>query len=496
MTERLELERKAEIMVRNARAALIMSRPFYGVLVSQVTAKMSWDFPTAATNSVTHFFNPKFVSELTPAKVKGTQAHETEHDARHHATRRGNRDPQMWNEACDYEINPDLVDEGFELPEGFLYREDFRGLVAEEIYRVLQIEKAKKQQEEEDRRKQQEQSKDDESEEGSGKGDDKDDKAEDEEAGDETGDDGDGGPSRSSNPEDGSDGDADEGDGDSGDEADGEEADGDGGSGDGAGDGEGEDGEASGAGSNGGGDGEPKSVVGDVGGCGEVLDAPGSEAEKADLDTKWEVATRTAVAMAKKRGDLPGHWASIIEKRKTPTQDWRSILREYINAGARNIQTFNRPNRRLAHSGIVWPGNQRDGINKVCFIIDASGSMYGQHVKVANELQAAMDDGSISETVLIYCDTRVYHVDRFTAEDRIEFGPITHGGTDMRPAFDLIEQEESDASLIICLTDLEIGDPGREPEQPVLWMAYGDPRIIKAYGDRMPWGKVLDVDNE
>jgi len=476
MTERLELERMAEVKVRNARAALIMTRPFYGVLVSQVTAKMSWDHPTAATNSVTHFFNPKFIADLSPAKVKGTQAHETEHDARHHSTRRGNRDPRLWNEACDYEINPDLIDEGFELPEGFLYREDFRGLVAEEIYRILQNEKAKKRQEEEDRRKQ---SKDDESEGGSGgesedeedekssdKSEDKDDESKDEDgekSSDKSEDDKDD-ESEDEEDEKSSDKSEDE----SEDKADGDEADGD----------------------------EAKPVVGDVGGCGEVLDAPGSEAERADLDTKWEVATRTAAAMAKKRGDLPGHWASIIEKRKTPTQDWRAILREYINAGFRTFQTFNRPNRRLAHSGIIWPGNQRDGINKIVFIVDASGSMHGQHVKIANELQAAMDDGAVSETVIIYCDTEVYHVDRFTGDDRIELGPIRLGGTDMRPAFDLIEREESDANLIVCLTDLFIGDPGNEPAQPVLWCAYGDPRIIKEYGARMPWGKVLDVDNE
>ena len=132
----------------------------------------------------------------------------------------------------------------------------------------------------------------------------------------------------------------------------------------------------------------------------------------------------------------------------------------------------------------------------MAFIIDASGSMSGQHVKVANELQAAMDDGAISEVVLLYCDTEVYHVDRFANDDRIELAPIRLGGTDMRPAFKAIEDDDPDASLIVCLTDLSIGDPGPEPAQPTLWMAYGlDPRIVKIGRPPLPtWGRVIDID--
>ena len=242
----------------------------------------------------------------------------------------------------------------------------------------------------------------------------------------------------------------------------------------------------------GGGEGSPQSC-GD-GGCGEVLDAPGDEAEQADLDARWEVTARQAVSIAKKAGTLPGHWVAEIERCHTPTQNWKEVLREYIDSNAARIQTWNKPNRRFVSAGLLLPAYQRDGINKVCFIIDASDSMSGQHVKIANELQAALDDGAITDAVFIYCDTEVYHTDRFTTGDRIELAPIRLGGTDMRPAFAQIEAEDGDASLIICLTDLFIGDPGDEPPQQVLWCAYGDPRMIEHLGSQLPWGRVLDVD--
>src|SRR5665811_1736881 len=106
-------------------------------------------------------------------------------------------------------------------------------------------------------------------------------------------------------------------------------------------------------------------------------------------------------------------------------------------------------------SGTILPGRQRDGINKVAFIIDTSGSMSDPVLaKIAEEVQAAMDDGSISEVVAVYCDTQVNHVDRYIDGDKIEFKAPGRGGTNMRPAFAWVEENEPDVSLIVCCTDL------------------------------------------
>src|SRR5580765_2414028 len=109
----MNTDEQAMERVLKARAELIMTRCFYGVLVSNVEPVLSRAVPTAATNSKQHFWNPDFVGELTQDELEFVQAHETEHDARHHSTRRGERDPKKWNEAADYAINPDLVREGF-----------------------------------------------------------------------------------------------------------------------------------------------------------------------------------------------------------------------------------------------------------------------------------------------------------------------------------------------------------------------------------------------
>ena len=142
-----EIETTALDRVEKVRAELIQKHRFYGVLVSQVEPVLSRQFPTAATNGKKHFFNPDYVATLTRRQLEGLQRHESEHDARHHGTRRGNRDPFKWNVATDFGINIDLIDEGVELPEGALIDAKYRGWSAEEIYRARELDEGKEKRE-------------------------------------------------------------------------------------------------------------------------------------------------------------------------------------------------------------------------------------------------------------------------------------------------------------------------------------------------------------
>jgi predicted metal-dependent peptidase len=91
-----------------------------------------------ATDGVSLFFNPKFVETLTSAELAGVLAHEVMHPALQHHTRRGDREPRRWNMACDYAINPMVVDAGLTLPKGVLLDDRFHGMSAERIYNLLE----------------------------------------------------------------------------------------------------------------------------------------------------------------------------------------------------------------------------------------------------------------------------------------------------------------------------------------------------------------------
>lgn len=119
-----------------ARVQLLLSHPFFAALALrlQLVAKT---MKTMATDGRAIYYSPTFVDSLTPAELQGVLAHEVLHCALGHHCRRGDRTPTRWNHACDYAINPVLVDNGFELPAGGLLSPEFRDLSAEEIYSRL-----------------------------------------------------------------------------------------------------------------------------------------------------------------------------------------------------------------------------------------------------------------------------------------------------------------------------------------------------------------------
>ena len=77
-------------------------------------------------------------ARLTEEEWRFVLAHEYLHAALCHEARLGNRDPELWNTACDYVINQWLRDMGVgSMPEGLLYDPELQGLSAESVYDLL-----------------------------------------------------------------------------------------------------------------------------------------------------------------------------------------------------------------------------------------------------------------------------------------------------------------------------------------------------------------------
>lgn len=123
--------------VRLARMQIMLGNPFFGSLLMCSPMVETTDIPTAATDMRSIFYNPDFFETLSQAEVSGVLVHEILHKSMAHGLRRGTRDPQGWNVACDYAINPVLLDAGFKLPKGCLVNSAFAGMSAEQIYDKL-----------------------------------------------------------------------------------------------------------------------------------------------------------------------------------------------------------------------------------------------------------------------------------------------------------------------------------------------------------------------
>lgn len=486
-----KIEKAEDIAARAilfARNELIMTHRFYGALVTNVTPVITRKVARAATDGLRHFWNPDYVASIDTKLMLFTQAHESEHDARKHHLRRFGRDAEKWNVACDYAINIDLKDTGFAVPDWAYCDAKYRGMSAEDIYRARELDEAKQQQQQ-----QPDDQDDDQSDADQGEGQDGDADQDGDEQSQEA---------------------AEDGQGDAGEEP-GEGSDGSGGVQDpsyqepsqGAGEGSGE-GEAEGDAQEGAGSGEPSSddagepqpgpggSGGDPRSCGDVLDTPGDPSDLVEEEMKWERTVRQAVSMAKAAGQLPGHITREIERSNTQKTDWRDELREFFDQGAIKRESWSRLNRRLIGSGLYMPGTKRDGLNKVVFMIDTSGSMDEVALQCINtEAQAALDEGVIDEVVVVYGDTKVTRVDEYHSGDQIEFDPRGGGGTNMTPLFKHVEEQIDSPSMIISFTDLYwYGDLPPEPSVPVLFAVTGYPDQVRKLISDAPWGaRGIDV---
>src|ERR1700734_1913136 len=133
-------ETPTSLRIQKARTSLILDHPFFGSLLFRLKGRECRSIPTMATDGVSIYYNPDFVETLNAATLAGTLAHEVMHPALHHHVRRSGRDPKRWNVACDYAINPLLVDAGLSLPEGVLLDDRFRAMSAEQIYSLIESE--------------------------------------------------------------------------------------------------------------------------------------------------------------------------------------------------------------------------------------------------------------------------------------------------------------------------------------------------------------------
>src|SRR5215475_10505162 len=145
----MQFNQKAHRAVVKARTALLIDAPFFGCLALQlglVEINDPADVSTMAVDGVNLYYHPPFVLARTDEELKAVMAHEVLHVAYKHMTRRGHRDPEVWNYAGDYVINADLkkVIPAFKLPDPHLYDPKYDGMGSEEVYERLQQELAKK----------------------------------------------------------------------------------------------------------------------------------------------------------------------------------------------------------------------------------------------------------------------------------------------------------------------------------------------------------------
>ena len=132
-----EQAKAAKKKLMRARSQMILKQPFFGTLVMRLALKENQEMPTMAVDGINMFYSPHFVNKITEFELIGVLSHETLHCAFHHMTRIGNRNPKLWNVACDYAINQIVKDSGLMLPSPHLDDPKYHDMTADNIYTAL-----------------------------------------------------------------------------------------------------------------------------------------------------------------------------------------------------------------------------------------------------------------------------------------------------------------------------------------------------------------------
>lgn len=101
----------------HARTNLILEQAFWGELAMRLNMIEDPTCETAWVDGKTMGFNPDYVNSLSLMKAVGLVAHEVGHVVLGHIFRQDARNHERWNVACDFALDPILVEAHFDVPD-------------------------------------------------------------------------------------------------------------------------------------------------------------------------------------------------------------------------------------------------------------------------------------------------------------------------------------------------------------------------------------------
>ena len=206
------------------------------------------------------------------------------------------------------------------------------------------------------------------------------------------------------------------------------------------------------------------------------------------LKQKWRSRAAFAAKQAAnngKKGNGHGNFSELMERfiqnRSGSSLDWKKILNDFVQEEICDY-SFSPPDRRFFDTGFFLPDfNEKDFFTKdVLFWADTSGSVDEEELSIVYaEICSALEqfDGKIRGK-LGFFDTEVVEAIEFdNASELLKIVPFGGGGTDFRPIFEYIsENQEKLPACVVIFTDGEGDYPDESAALgiPVLWIINND----------------------
>lgn len=135
------VKKKAAQLLEHDRIRLLMLHPFLGALIMRLNLIATWDSrcSTAGTDGTNIFVHAGYYTELDLDNRIGVLAHCVWHIALCHFLRRGNRNKERFDLACDCEVDFLLKEEKINSPFALTNNPEWQGLNAESIYEYIPV---------------------------------------------------------------------------------------------------------------------------------------------------------------------------------------------------------------------------------------------------------------------------------------------------------------------------------------------------------------------
>jgi predicted metal-dependent peptidase len=222
-------------------------------------------------------------------------------------------------------------------------------------------------------------------------------------------------------------------------------------------------------------------------GDGDGGSAADNKAAREELEGDWKLATVQAANAAAAAGNLPNTLKRFIDELIRGKDDWRGVLWRFATEVTKNDYSYSRLNRKFASIGIYLPGLYSEAMGLFISNIDTSGSISQEVLTAfASEITAIRDAVHPQQLINIYCDAAVNHIDEFDEYDELHFDMHGGGGTDFRPPFQYIADNNLEPKCVVYLTDGYGPFPAVAPPYPVLW--------LMTTNVEPPWGEKVRIE--
>ncbi len=213
---------------------------------------------------------------------------------------------------------------------------------------------------------------------------------------------------------------------------------------------------------------------------------PLSAGERETLNIQWQQRMAGAAQQALQAGKLEGALARMIDHLLQPQLPWRMLLARYMTALSRDDFSYMRPSRR--EGNFILPSLRSAQVD-VVVALDTSGSIKKAEMEAFLGEINAIKGQMRARITLLPCDARLAEGAPWFFEPWEDFSlPASvqgGGGTDFRPVFDWVGQQDTQPGLLVYFTDAEGNFPAQEPPYPVLWLVKGKSRV--------PWGQRIQL---